>query len=265
MTLYFTKDEQEEFSASLKLKNFSSSFGFLNSHNGLRRGCMHLLVAGTGAGKSTLTRSLIRDFLFNKENRFTLALWLSEETVREYKTLFSLNSPSHEVLLNSVAYSELDSGHCSELAFFEWLNTHRPGVLIFDNITTSKFYMDKRPQEQAVFATKLKSILKSNNTAGVIIAHADSQQTAQRGGLLDLNNIRGSKTICNLTEFAYVFQTFTSGSKKLTTIRTVKNRSQQVIHDLYALNYNPLLMAYENDTPLEFKKFKDAYDARNKL
>jgi len=265
MTLYFTKDEQDEFSASLRKKHFASGFGFLNSHNGLRPGCMHLLVAGTGAGKSTLTRSLITDLLSYGEAAFTIGVWLSEETVKEYKTLFSLGAPSHEALLNTIAFSEMDGEVFSELAFFEWMNTHRPAILIYDNITTSKFYMDKHPKEQARFATKLKAILKQNNTAGVIIAHADSQQTAQKGGLLDINNIRGSKTICNLSEFAYVFQTISSDLKKVTTIKTVKHRSQAVVHDLYILNFNHKKMSYENDTAIPFKKFKEAYDARNKL
>lgn len=265
MTLYFTNEEQSEFEASIKEKHFSSKFGFVNAHNGFRRGCMHLIVAGTGGGKSTLTRSLIRDIIFNKENDCTVALWLSEETVLEYKALFSMNATSHEKLLNTFTHSEQDDKECSELKFFEWMHFHSPDILIMDNITTSQFYMDKRPEAQAKFAIKLKESLKINKTAGIIIAHADSQQTHQKGGLLDVNNIRGSKTICNLTEFAYVIQTFTTAASRLTTIRVAKSRSQEVVHDLYFLNYDKITKSYLGDSPVEFKKFKEVFDARNKL
>lgn len=265
MTLHFTPEEQLVYEKSIKEKHFSSRFGFVNSTNGFRRGCMHLLIAGTGGGKSTLTRSLIRDVIFNKENNCTVGLWLSEETVLEYKTLFSLNAVSHEKLLNTIAHSEQDDKNCSELKFFEWLNFHGFDFLIFDNITTSQFYMDKRPDAQARFASKLKEALKVNNTAGIIVAHADSQQSNQKGGLLDINNIRGSKSICNLAEFAYIVQTFSTPLARVTTVRIAKSRSQEVIHDLYFLNYDKITKSYLTDTPIEFKKFKEVFDARNKL
>ena len=226
---------------------------------------MHLLIAGTGAGKSTITRSVIKDLVFHKQNDCTVAIWLSEESVHEYKALFSLGVESSERLLNTHAKSEMDDSEIREMYFFEWLHFTKPDVLILDNITTSKFYVDKKPEEQARFATKLKENLKQLHCAGIIIAHADSQQTHQRGGLLDVNNIRGSKTICNLTEFAYVIQTFTTPQSRFTTLRIAKSRSQKIIHDLYFLQYEASTMSYVADKAAEFDKFKEAFNARNKL
>lgn len=265
MTLYFTHEEQKEFSDSLKEVHFHSKLGFANSTNGFRRGCMHLFIAGSGAGKSTLTRTLIRDLIFEKKNNIILGLWLSEESVKEYKTLFSLGSVSHEKLLCTEVYSEQDNNSASELLFFEWLEMIKPDVLIYDNITTSKFYMDKRPEQQSTFATKLKNAIKKLNCAALIIAHADSQQTGQRGGLLDINNIRGSKTIVNLVEFAYLVQTFKTPKGIYSILRIAKSRSQNIIHDTYLLNYLKEIMAYPTDTAIPFEKFKEVYDARNKL
>lgn len=265
MTLYFTNDEQKEMEASLKKIHFHSKLGFPNSTNGFRRGNMHLFIAGTGGGKSTLTRSLIKDVLFNPLNNPTVCLWLSEESVQEYKTLFAQGAPCHDRLLNTEVYSEQDNPEVSELLFFEWLDMMKPDIFIYDNITTSRFYSDKKPDQQSAFALKLKNAIKRLNCAALIIAHADSQQTSQRGGLLDINNIRGSKTLVNLTEFAYLVQTFKTPKHTHSTLRIVKSRSQNVVHDTYLLNFDPRTMSYISDTAIPFEKLKEVYNERNRL
>jgi hypothetical protein len=265
MTLHFTETEQQQYEASLKEIHFHSALGFVNSTNGFRRGNMHLFIAGTGAGKSTLTRTIIRDLLFNKSNSVRVCVWLTEETITEYKTIFSLGVVSHDVLLNTNAYSQQDNQDVTEFYFYEWLRSHTPDVVIMDNITTSKFYEGKRPDEQARFASKLKNILKELNCAGIIVAHADSQQTNQKGGLLDINNIRGSKTICNLAEFAYLIQVFKTPKAIYSTLRIAKSRSQEIVHDTYILNYESTTKSFINDTAIPFDRFKDVYNQRNKL
>jgi hypothetical protein len=265
MTLYFTDKEQAAFEASLKEVHFSSTLGFANSTKGFRRGNMHLFIAGTGGGKTTLTRTLLRDLLFQPGPAPIVCVWLSEESLEEYKALLSMGLPSDDRLLNTMAFSEQDKPEATELLFFEWMEMHSPDVLIFDNITTSKFYSDKRPHEQAAFASKLKNVIKKTKCAGLIVAHADSQQTNQKGGLLDINNIRGSKAICNLTEFAYLFQTFKTPKAIYSILRIAKSRSQNVIHDTYLLTYNPLTMSYTSDAAIPFEKFKEVYNERNRL
>ena len=265
MTLSFTEKEQLDFENSLNEIHFHSKFGFFNSTKCPRRGSMHLVVAGTGAGKSTAVRSILRDLLFNPGNNPIVCVWLSEETIEEYRRMFSMGVPSHERLLNTNAYSEQDNLQVSEMHFFEWVEMIRPDIFIFDNITTSKFYEGKRPEQQAQFATKLKHLIKKINCAGIIIAHSDSQQTNQRGGLLDINNIRGSKTICNLTEFAYLLQTFDTPKEKYTTIRIAKSRTQDIVHPIYVLQYEPRTRSYVSDSAIQFEKFKEAFNERYKL
>jgi KaiC/GvpD/RAD55 family RecA-like ATPase len=265
MTLSFTKDEQVKFEAALKEIHFHSNFGFFNSVRCPRRENLHLLIAGTGAGKSTVVRSILRDLLFHKQNNPIIAVWLSEETVEEYRAMFSIGVPAVERLLNTNAYSEQDNMNATEMHFFEWIDMIHPDILIFDNITTSKLYEGKRPADQATFSAKLKHALKKNNCAGIIVAHADSQQTNQKGGLLDVNNIRGSKTICNLAEFAYLLQTFDTPKAKYTTIRIAKSRSQDIIHPIYILDYHPQTKSYVKDTAITFEKFKEAFNERHRL
>ena len=265
MTLYFTKQEQEDFAASLKEVHFKSKLGFVNSTNGFRRGNMHLFIAGSGAGKSTLVRTILRDLIFDKDNNPTICVWLSEETVEEYKALFSAGVISDDKLLSTNAFSEQDHQEAREVALFEWIDMFTPDVLIYDNITTSRFYEGQNPANQARFASKLKNALKKHNCVGIIIAHADCHQSNQKGGMLDINNIRGAKTIVNLTEFAYLFQTFKTESRIHSILRIAKSRSQDVIHDTYLLNYNPLIKSYQTDTAIPFSQFKEAYEKRNKL
>jgi ABC-type iron transport system FetAB ATPase subunit len=265
MTLYFTNEEQEQYEASLREVHFHSKLGFLNAHNGLRRGSLHMVIGTTGGGKSTLTRTLLRDIIFNKDNKCQVGLWLSEETLDDYKKQLAYGVPSHERLLSTEAISELESTNVSKFSFIEWLEMTKPDICIFDNITTSKLYMDKRPAEQAELATQIKNITKKLNIAMVLIAHTDANVTDSQRGLINLNQIRGSKSICNLVEFAYILQRFEIGQAYFPTVRVVKSRSQELLHSLYHLKYDPRLRAFSGDSALDFEQFKEAYGKRNRL
>lgn len=266
MTLYFTPEEQILYEAELRQIHFASSLGFLNAHNGFRRGSLHMVMGTTGGGKSTLVRTLIRDFLFKKDNStFTLALALSEETVKDYRKQISYGVPSHDVLMNTVATSELENPQWSKKLFLDWVRTYSPDLLIIDNITTSKFYMDMQAKDQAKFAVELKSLTNEMNCATLIVAHTDALITDGIERLIHINDIRGSKGICNIVEFAYILQRFEIGTKFYPTIRTVKHRSQELIHNLYALQYDQKIRAFTGDTPLDFEKFKGIFSERNRL
>lgn len=267
MTLYFTPEDQEKYEADLRETHFASTLGFLNAHNGFRRGNLHLCLGTTGGGKSTLVRTIIRDFLFNKANtKFNLGLALSEETVLEYKRQVSYGVPSHNVLLNTIAVSELEQPvNWNKKHFFDWLRTYLPDLMIYDNITTSKWYMDMPVKEQARFAVELKSITKEINCAMVLIAHTDANITDGIDRLIHINDIRGSKSICNLVEFAYILQRFEIGDKFYPTIRTVKHRSQDLVHGLYSLDYDKRTRSFTSDHALNFEKFKEVFSERNRL
>lgn len=264
MTLHFTDQEREELEKKQNEVHFPSTLGFLNAHNGLRRGSMHLILGTTGGGKSTLIRTILRDLVFCKESEFHVSLWLSEEEVEAYRTQVAYGLPSHDRLLNTSAFSEL-SDDVSEKMFFEWIEFNAPDVLIMDNITTSKFYNDKPVAEQGKFATKLKKMTLKMNMATVVVAHTDARATDSMGRMINLNDIRGSKTIGNLAEFAYILQRFEVGSGFFPSIRVVKHRSQDLVHSLYSLQYNNKLRSFSGDCALEFKKFKEIFNGRNKL
>lgn len=265
MTLHFTPEEQKELENAQKEVHFQSSLGFLNAHNGLRRGSVHVILGTTGGGKSTLVRTLIRDLVFTKSSDHHVAIWLSEEEVKDYRAQAAYGMPSHDKLLNTSALSELEIDNCSEMYFFEWLEMIKPDVLIMDNITTSKFYNDRSVPDQGKFAMKLKNMTKKLNMATIVIAHTDAKAHDSMGRLINLNDIRGSKSIANLCEFAYILQRFEVGETYFPTIRCVKHRSQDLIHNLYFLEYDKRVRSFTGDKHLDFKKFKEMFNARNKL
>lgn len=265
MSLHFTSEDQETYEQKMREVHFHSGLGFLNSHNGLRRGSMHLILGTTGGGKSTLVRTLIRDLIFNPKNNLQLGVWLSEETVEDYKRQVAYGMPAHDRLLSTCAFSELEAKASKKITFFEWLDFYKPDVLIFDNITTSEMYNDLSAKEQGAFAAKLKELTTKYNMATILIAHTDAKATDSMGRLINLTDIRGSKNLPNLVEFAYILQRFEIEESFFPTIRVVKHRSQELLHSLYSLHYDPRLRSFKGDLPIDFKKFKEMYGKRNRL
>lgn len=263
--LHFTKEEQIELVRKNNETHFSSKFGFLNSHNGLRRGCLHLMLGTTGGGKSTVVRSILRDFIFNKDNETRSAsIWLSEETVNNFKTEMSKSVPSHDALYRVTVSSELEK-HEKGFSFSGLQRTLVPDLIIFDNITTSKFYASKKPSEQITFATKLKELAIELNCAVILIAHTGAMVSDNMNRLIDPNDIRGTKDVVNLAEVLYILQRFHIGDIYFPTIRIEKARGQEVVSKFYRLNYEKTLFSYISDEPISFEKFKEAYGKRNRL
>jgi hypothetical protein len=112
---------------------------------------------------------------------------------------------------------------------------------------------------------KPKQVTKKLNMSTIVIAHTDAKATDSMGRLININDIRGSKTITNLAEFAYILQRFELEKSFFPTIRTVKHRSQELVHNLYMLNYDSRLRSFSGDLAIDFKKFKEVFNARNKL
>jgi len=265
MTLYFSEEERKQYEDSLTETHFYSGLNFLNAHNGLRRKSMHLLLGTTGGGKSTMVRTLLRDIIFNPKNDAQVSVWLSEESTADYKSQVAYGLPSHDRLLKTQLMSELETQRVSELLFREWLDMFRPDVLIFDNITTSQLYNDKTAKEQAAFVMLIKKLTVEYNMATLLVAHTDAKATDTMGRLINLNDVRGSKSIANLVEFAYVLQRFEIGTNYFSSLRVEKHRSQELKHKLFSLNYNKELRSFVNDLPIQFEKFKEMYKERNKL
>lgn len=268
MSLYFTEDEQKKYEAGIKEIHFQSRLGFLNAHNGLRKGCLHLILGTTGGGKSTLIRTILRDAIFNPHNDMQTNLLLSEETVKAYKAQVAFGMPSHERLLSTACMSELEmkgNVRSKKATIEEWLRFYQPELFIYDNVTTSIGYNDRQAREQAEYITWLKELTTELGMATVLVAHTDANATDSMGRLMNVNDIRGSKTIANLVEFAYILQRFEIDQDFYPTLRVVKHREQELLHSMYFLQYDRRLRSFSGDIAIEFKKFKEMYKKRNRL
>jgi energy-coupling factor transporter ATP-binding protein EcfA2 len=265
-SLHFTEEEQNEHIKKNATVEIHSGYSFLNAHRGLRRGSTHIVMGTPGGGKSTLVRSLVRDFIFRKENlELGLSIQLSEETTDEYKGQLVFGMPPADTLMRGALIAEEE--HTGE-DFDYFLDQHRaisPDLLVYDNLTTSRFYEGATPKEQAAIFTKIKNLTKELNCATVIVAHtsADIHDGIER--FINQTDIRGSKNVPNMAEFFYILQRFKEGDTFYPTIRTVKHRSQELIHDMYFLQYEKSTRSYIKDFPITFEQFKEAFSKRQRL
>lgn len=264
MTLHFTDQESTEFRERNKEIHVHTHLSFLKEHNGLRKGNLHAILGTTGGGKSTLIRSITRDIIFNKENTLRIGFWLSEETVEEYKNQLSYSMPSTEKMLLTTAFSEIENNIDQEF-FFTWIKANSLDVLIFDNITTSKFYMDQSIPKQSEFASNIKKITKEMNIATILVAHTEAKFLDNGDRMITANDIRGCKSISNLCEFFYGMQRFEIDGSFYSTIRILKHRGQPITDNTFHLIYNKETRSFIRDNPIPFKTFKEAYDKRSNL
>lgn len=266
-SLSFTNDEMNQLVASSAEVHFHTRMGFLNAHNGLRRGSVHMVIGTAGGGKSTLIRTLLRDLLFNTKNeQYSIVSWLSEETCTQYKTQLVHGLEPDKRLENCVLISEIDEMDKGAKHFFDNIEMLSPDVLIYDNLTTSRFYEGVRPAEQVKYFSKIKEMTSRLNCATIIVAHTAANVNDNQDRLIEPNDIRGNKTVVNMAEFFYVMQRFQDDTGNFfPTITVKKHRGQELVHSMYLLQYEKRLRAFLGDHALEFTKFKEFYKNRRKL
>jgi hypothetical protein len=258
--------EQSQLIWENEYQEFKSDFHFLNEHKGWRPGKVHTIVAPTHSGKSTMTRSLIWDFLINNPCE-TVFVWLSEESAEDFRTEFA------RLRLDKLATSRLYIGSEQDstlgldnkkFIFAESIKEIRPSIVFFDNVTTSEFYMGRKVDEQSSFAMYLKRTCKEMKIPFVIIAHSGGAIQMNKR-LIELNDIRGGKDIVNITEFAYVLQRFRVQdpmSKKesyFPTVRIEKHRGYTCENLLFKLRFNKATVSFMEDKIVPWAEFKEAF------
>ena len=259
-------DQIAQYKKDAETTHYKSDFNFLNTHNGWRIGKIHLIVAPTHAGKSTLTRSMIWDFVINNPDS-VVYLWLSEESKEDFLQELSKVGLQQEQLYRIHVFSEQDRDMSiseRKLFFAETLNTISPSIVFFDNVTTSEFYMDRKIEEQSSFAKYLKRKANEELIPIVVIAHTGGD-SGLMNRLLELNMIRGGKSIVNLTEFAYILQRFkvtnpnTGKDEYFPTIRLEKHRGFVCEDTMFKLRFNNRTVTFMEDRAINWEEFKDAF------
>lgn len=257
-----TDEEIAKIKQKAQITEVKSNFGFIQGHRGLRLGALHILMGTAGSGKSTVTRAVISDMV--KVNQESVYIWLSEESTTDFMIGLADNKVSKGDRSKLLIESELDS-ESSVDEILERVKFTGANVLVFDNITTSRFYMDKAPDAQAEFVTKLKKFASENEVAIFLIAHTGKKISDNHGQLITENDIRGASSIVNLANFFYILQRFEIGNRYFQTIRVQKHRGQQMRDRMFELVYSMEEHTYTEDKKIDFEEFKEAFNQRNKL
>jgi len=242
---------------------FRSNFKFLTAHNGIRKKKLHLLLSPTSGGKSTVVRSILCDMVFRNKDKKIL-LWLSEESKEDFLVEFAATVPPNDVLKNIRIVSEMDTTHTDEeiiSTIEQAIDLYDIDFLMIDNITTSKFYGEKTPNEQMAMSKWYKGLL--NKTTVFLIAHTNSNDYNNR--LLNETDIRGSKNITNLVEFLYILQPIHVGDRLFQFINIKKHRGQELKGRFFRLFYEPKIKSFDRDAKVNFEGFKEIFAMRNQL
>jgi len=261
--LNINKSDNEK---KIKEKNtvyYKSRFNFLSQHNGIRPNKMHLFVAPTHVGKSTLINAIVHDLIERNEDVKVL-LYLTEETVSDFESAISRFVNNYDrinmqldVLVEDRSRSDDGIKDSIETAVF-----HNGYDLMFiDNLTTSKLYMDRSTETQASVSNWLKSLVK--DVAIFIIAHTNGNNYNSQ--ILDETHIRGSKSITNMTEFLYVMQPVRINNSLFQFIRIIKHRDQSPEDKFFRLNYDKKAKTISHDSACSFDDFKSNFKLRNSL
>jgi len=254
----------------LKERPIKTNVKLFTNHNGLRPNKMHLFMAPTGVGKSTFVRTLTIDFLKNNPDKKML-IWLTEETIEDFEDEFSncvgFDFKKHTGRLNITSEQDLTEDETADdvkKQMKEMIEKYDYDLVVLDNITTSRLCLGKSSGEQEKSAAWLKSFCKKN-LALFVVAHTGGAVQESSNRLLDENDIRGNKTLVNLTEFLYILQPFRVKNLLFQFLVTKKSRGQEIKSRYIGVEYNKYTRTFSNDAYVDFEELKEIFKKRNRL
>ena len=269
-TIQISRDQRNERLENSKKVHYVSAFNMINEHRSWRPGKLHLFIGPTGAGKSTLTRTLLADGLnTTAKTRENLGIWLSEESEDEFITEINTVNFPDEMACRLYVTSEQNNEYSSlenwMLSLKNFVDSHAIKILFIDNITTSLFYNDAKPEVQGRITRSLKRLAQVCNIPVIILAHTSSDVTETHPKLINLENIRGSKNLTNMVEFAYIIQPFYYEGERHNFIRIAKHRGQHVKNRLFKFYYYERVKMFGKDEAKSFEAFKQLFLKRERL
>lgn len=262
LTLQMLQDEHNSV-------QYHSHMPFLEEHNGYRKGKLHCLIGPSSGGKSTLTRTLVYDALYGVNEKKNVGLYLSEESVREWLTEASFCKPLAHNLERVNIFSEIDSPRktlgeiLNMMSFF--IDENKIDWFCLDNLTTLRLYESTKVATQSEFCLALKKLCADKDIPFIIVAHTKSDSSWASQRLLEMDDVRGSKTITNIAQFFYVMQPFYHDGKRRTFIRTVKHRGYNVKNLLHQAFYHSESKIFGKFEPVNFEVFKELFKGRERL
>lgn len=261
-TLETNETEKALFKENREYTAWFSKFSFLLQHNGFRPGGLHTFLGTTGGGKSTLMRSLLIDALKLNPGK-TLGVYLSEESKDDLRASLSVLEGCD--FSRAEVVSELDGGPEVFRDFVERIFAGQYDLVIIDNLTTMNSYNDQKPERQYQVVQFLKKLAVDAGVAIIIVCHTDGKTQDNGNRLLSEIDLRGSKSLVNLTQFLYVMQRFKINENFFPTITIRKYRGHVIEHSLFLLKFNKKTMLFDADVSLPFEEFKKIFKMRNTL
>ena len=265
-----TEENILEKSKLRKTRHFPTSVKLFSNHNGLRRNKIHTLIAPTGVGKSTFVRTMIIDFIEHNPDMKVL-LWLTEETKEDFEEAFAAGV-SKKVLdnmecLSVISEQSMDMTETDKDVYRyvdEIVDYYSYDLVILDNITTSKLYLGSKGEGQEYAAGWLKNLCKKD-LALFVVAHAGGSVQENSSKLLDENDIRGNKSLPNLSEFLYILQPFYVGNRLFQFLVTKKHRNQDIGSKYIGVKYDKETGTFKESAFVTFENLKEIFKQRNKL
>ncbi len=254
------------------LKNqFSTDLTFLSEHNGWRRGNVHVVLGASSGGKSTLLRTCLIDALASNNGELKIGVILSEESKLDFLTELNFCGAITPLLKRLLVFSEQDNPDevKTQRDWFReaktMVDSGEVDILFFDNLTTSMTYEAMTPKEQSNMAMALKRFATKMGVPVVVFAHTSAEITETYGRIINMNNIRGGKTIVNLAQFFYIMQSFYTNDARYNTLKITKHRGQEVKENLYQLIYEPKARVFRESIRLKFDTLKEIFKERHVL
>ncbi|WP_366208658.1 DnaB-like helicase C-terminal domain-containing protein [uncultured Veillonella sp.] len=193
--------------------------------NGIRKGEIMLLTAGTGIGKSTMARELMYDLAMNKKLKVGIMM-LEENTLRTAKGIMSIHVGKSLHIsrqgLTDVQYKKAFDetlgterfvlyDHFGSLQETELVESMRSMVvsekcdfLVLDHISIAVSGIETKDERKMidVLMTKLRSLVEETGVGMVAICHLKRTEGSnhEEGGIISLNHLRGSQSLAQLSD-----------------------------------------------------------------
>lgn len=232
---------------------YPTRFNFLKKQNGLRPNSLHVVLGGSGRGKSTLVRPMVIDACKDPMNK--ACIWLTEEIIIDYKFQLNLQTSSddRETLKQIEIFSEVNmpnlpktlDGYLARIS--QTIDETKCNVLLFDNITTSGIINNLPVGQQGLAISAIRDLAEIKNIAVVVVAHT-SKGSAHGNVQIMIDDVRGNATITNTSPFVYVLQSITNLSGRKDFLHVAKGRNYPHHLKYFMLNYDPDKKSYVGDS-----------------
>lgn len=218
-----------------------------NMTDGLRKGELVVITAGTGIGKTTFVRQLA--YHLGTECYCKVGMLMLEENVKHTANglvCLKLGKPAHRPIIDSeykkafedimdnfVFYNHFGSLECEDLlqTIRYMVTGEQVDFVVLDHISIAISGLDIENERKAtdVLMTKLRSLVEETGVGMLVVSHLRRTDgtPAEEGGALSLSHLRGSQAISQLSDAVWGLernQQDEGMKKNLVRVRVLKNR-----------------------------------------